>query len=137
MRWIAGLAVVLLAACSGDDSASTTTTSTTASATTTAPECGGWRVGELHDDPPECLPLVLESLAESEDVTLTPDADAQAAALCRSIDVSGFGEAMALTFVEWGDGSRPSPADDPSAFVPLAVAVYCPEHFQALRDLND
>lgn len=128
---LCALALVLAAGCSGgdgDDAATTTETTVPA-----GPECGGWDIGDVHDDPPECWPAMLDHLAEREGLTLTGDAHEQAMSLCRRIDGGGYTGGALGALADWQTGAAPKPADDPSLFMVLAVAAYCPEHFDDMQ----
>lgn len=140
---VAGLFVVavLMAACGGDgddDSSATTTSVARPTTTEPAPDCAaGFEIPLDEPATPDCSELYLMSAAETQGVELTDAAAGQATALCREISISGFLEAFTAATLAWDEGSRPSPADDRSGFIALAIGIYCPEHYDTLRSLND
>lgn len=118
---------VVLAGCGGSDDAAPATT-------TRAVQCGGFRIGDEHTKPPECWPEMLRSAAVDNNIALADDAAAQAASLCRSIDISDVARGTLAALAGWETTTEP--ADDVPGFIAIAVAVYCPEHYQELRDSN-
>lgn len=133
MRWLA-VALLALGACGGSDN---TPQATTTGPTSTAADClGGFNIPLDEPAGEDCREGYLAAAADSEGVELTGDAYGQAEAICREIGVAGLVEAVTLATLGWGDGSRPSPADDREGFVALAVGIYCPEHFDELRELR-
>jgi hypothetical protein len=127
--------LVALGACGGDDSPAAGGTASSTSTTTSSAQvdCPSFRIGEVHDLPEPCLDPLLHQLAASQDVTLEADAAAQAKSLCRSIDVSGIPAGVLTVMADWETGAKTKPASDVTTFVPLAVAVYCPQHYDELR----
>lgn len=131
MRWICTAVLVFAVGCGGDDAAAPTTT--TRGTTTTEDDCpAGFRIGEPHHTPVECLEGLLRSAASAHDVVLTDDAVAQAQSLCRAVTATGATAGVLAKLGDWETGAAPKPADDIPTFVPLAVAVYCPDVYPDL-----
>lgn len=133
-RWALVLAIALAAAACSDTGSTGTSTTTT---TTTGTACESNVALPIEGHPTDaCRAIYLGAVARQQKLDLTEHAEAQAKALCREIGTSGLVTAMANAFLGWKDGSRPEPSTDHEGFVAVAVAIYCPEHFQALQGLN-
>ncbi|MEQ1786402.1 MAG: hypothetical protein ABL966_05060 [Acidimicrobiales bacterium] len=129
---------VALAACGSDDqpeaAATTTTTIGSSAVRPGCPEEFGLPLEDEVSD--ECRYDLLASVAEQEGVDLAESAEAEATALCEEISTEGVVEASAGALFSWSNGDRPAPSADGPGFVTLAVGVYCPEHWDELRELG-
>ena len=141
---LASILAVGLLGCSGDDGEEAleapSTTSSVTTSTTAASGCAittvEMTIGEPHGYEPECWATILETITAGHGVEVDPEiAPIQAEALCRRLDLDPT-SGLLTTLTDWETGAAPRPtldADDDADFIPLAVAVYCPEHYDALR----
>lgn len=134
MRRMLLCAVLTLGACGGSDDPETATTEHVTTTTQQPVDCPGFRIGEIHDNPPECWLPMLEKVADDKGVELTDAADGQAKSLCRRIDAAGVEAGTLTALADWETGAAADPADDIPTFIPLAIAVYCPKHYEELQN---
>lgn len=139
-RMVGALALIALAlaACGSDDEPeATAATTTTIGSSPVRPGCPQEFALPLDDGvPEECRYDLLATVAEQVGVDLAESAEAEATLLCEEIDAEGVVEATAGALFAWSNGDSPAPSTDGRGFVTLAVGVYCPEHWDELREMG-
>lgn len=139
-RMVGALTLIAMAlvACGSDDEPETTpTTTTTVGGSPVRPGCPQeFGLPLAGDVPQECRYDLLATVADQVGVDLAESAEAEATALCEEIGAEGVVEATAGALFAWSSGDSPAPSTDGPGFVTLAVGVYCPEHWDELREVG-
>lgn len=141
---LVGVAALAFVACGGGKTAAPTTTTTTSSSSvaTDAPVSlpsgcpTGITIGQQHHADPSCFPAMLDAVLRDQHVTYDHTVGPQqAASICRRLETNSNAKAAELTILaDWATGAAPSPVSsaNQSTFIPVAVAVYCPEMYPSI-----